>query len=106
MANRNVTESHFGPNRNETDLFLGPGMRPNHILSKIGRRQNVFGAPECDPILFDAPEQDRITNMNETKYKFRKRKYILHQFFFKFQTQNNLNCDIWLVFTHRALLVH
>jgi hypothetical protein len=34
MANRNVTESHFGQNRNETEFFWGPGMRPNYILGK------------------------------------------------------------------------
>jgi hypothetical protein len=33
MTIQNVTESHFGQNRNETERFMGPGMRPNQIPS-------------------------------------------------------------------------
>jgi hypothetical protein len=45
MTNRNETESHFEQNRNETELFLGPGMRPNYILVKIGSWTERFLAP-------------------------------------------------------------
>jgi hypothetical protein len=69
------------------------GMWPNHILGKIGMKPNFFVAKEWDRITFwakseldqmffeprnvtefyfDVPEQDRITNRNETEFKFRK----------------------------------
>jgi hypothetical protein len=44
LVDRIETESHFGQNRNETELFWSIEMRPNHVFATIGTRLNYcFG---------------------------------------------------------------
>jgi hypothetical protein len=70
MTNRNVKESHFEQNRNETECFSCSGTRPSHILGKVGKRPNVFWAQRRDRIWFwcsGARPNLPTTNRNETE---------------------------------------
>jgi hypothetical protein len=66
LMGRNETESHFGQNRNKTELFWSIGTRPNLLISN----RNENKSQNWNETELQNRNETESQNRNETEFKF------------------------------------